>query len=293
MAVADRNGLVRKPHQPLDVKGVRPDADPFLVQNVVGVEHDDFAAPGPREMIAHLVDEDMVALPHAAGSDDLPFLHVIARIEVQLHAMVGIDEGTIGAHGEPHQMDLGADAVGVLVVLHPLQQFQPARGLRLHFDIALAEHREIHRIQREAVVPLFSLLRPGGHPVERGLHRPGRNLERLDEIGAAGHRHGNRDHQHLEVFAPLGKGARRHQPFRGGGGGIANGLQPVPLARAPGGAQRRVGRARGRDFPRRPRVFAHVQGVPDHVAGQMDRLLQSPLREKIHAVLSSSPSGRR
>ena len=46
-----------------------------------------------------------------------------------------------------------------------------------------------------------------GHPVERRLHRPGRNLEGLQEIGLKSDGQSHGDHDGLDVLAPDGVGA--------------------------------------------------------------------------------------
>ena len=283
------NRLARQAHQALDVEGIGPDAEALFLEDVVGVEHHDLAALGPGEVVGHLVDEDMVALPDAAGREELARLHPLAEGEVELHALggIGIEERAVGLHGDPERIELRADAQDVLVV-QVAGVFQPAGVAGADFDVAFAEQGQVHEIERRVVEPALAFLRHGGHAVERRLHRARGDLERLDEIGPAGHGQRNGDDEHFDVFAPFGERARRQEPFRRGGRGLAGGIQARPIARAPSSGQGGFRRPRRGEVGRRGDVLAHALRVAHQMPDAVDQFLEPSFFEIVHSAIRSS-----
>ena len=81
-----------------------------------------------------------------------------------------------------------------------------------HIHHTLARPRPFRKRKRERIPRRLLNSSRGMIAPERLLHRAGRDLERLVEVGAKGHRDRNRDNQRVEPLPPVVlKSLLRHQ----------------------------------------------------------------------------------
>ena len=220
--VADLDFFVRQGDEPFDVKlilrhRIHQVVARVGIENPLRLEHDDFAAFRLAEIVSQPVHEQMIARIHAEFDDVVAFVINVAGVGIK--------------PGAKHER---ADALSrrlAEIRRKPNPVFLPAHLDRLPEINDLDADRRIHFFKLSvgfrhdvnvagSVKSLFDPLPEAGdfevriavrrqiifprHAEQRRLHRAGGNLERLQKKSADGHRHGERDEQHLHVFAPRG-----------------------------------------------------------------------------------------
>ena len=188
--------------------GLNEVANPFLhvaFVNSFGAKNENVTAPRLHEIVAELIDEDLVARVHGSARDRCSF-----QVGASLHAEIlrerlgrrvnhewflvlpadfreGKEESVFLRNDLPDGVFLGGNDIDVVA----------------SEDEVLTDPLEKIREGRRRIDPVAD------DPIQRRLHGTGRNLERLQKIGPNSDRDHDCDQDHFYVFPPgrvLGRG---------------------------------------------------------------------------------------
>ena len=257
--------------QPLDVvfgmdRGVQ--LGPLFGGDVHRIENKNVPAPGQPEVVGEFVDEHLVAGVDVAVRDGRARLVGLAQVDAEAvlaHVMrQRVRRGVDGIDAPAGTVDFRVVEEAETFGGHQLDHLVVHRGN--HVDIGAAEPQTRAQFSQRTGGSLADRRGMPDDAVEGRLHRTGRNLEGLDEIGANGNRQHEGDQQHLAILPPAGLVVRRLQ--------LAEALVQILDGRLHPLAVRRAAVARGRfQFVDLRRVLAVL-----HVAQQVPLAVQELAR---------------